>query len=244
MARYKSIFLSDTHMGVSASKVILASKFLQENKCDNLFLLGDIFDFWAIKQIFYWSKDYDQFIKIVLNLSENIKITYCTGNHDESLETYLMFNFCDIVLVKESSYTTILGKKILLCHGHEFDPVVRWSVDFSKIGNWLYLILLKINPVVNRIRRFFNINKYFSLAGMIKKKIQNSDKYIKVFEETMSEFAINNGYDGVICGHIHQPVIKEINNILYYNCGDMIDTLSLLVEKENGEFEIIRFQTE
>ena len=238
---YKTIVLSDIHLGTKSSKAKEVVRFLKSNTCDTLILNGDIIDGWQLKKGGKWKKKHTRFFRVVLKMMEKYKtkIIYVRGNHDDFLDNILPFIFGDINVVKEYIYQS-KGKKYLVVHGDIFDAItthLRWLAMLGDIG---YTLLLWINKIYNnwRIRRGL---PYFSLSQMVKQKVKSAVSYISDYEKELVKFAHSKGCDGVICGHIHHPAITQYGDVMYLNSGDWVESLTALVENYKGEWNIVNY---
>jgi UDP-2,3-diacylglucosamine pyrophosphatase LpxH len=242
--QYKSIFISDIHLGTRFAKAEEFLNFLKYTDSENLFFVGDIIDGWAIKRKMRWFQSHSDVIQKVLKKSrKGTQVYFITGNHDEFLRPFApLFLGDNIHIVNEASYTGTNGKKYLVTHGDFFDSITmthRWLALAGDIG---YDFVLYLNHIFNKFRNVLGIKKYWSFSKYIKDNVKSSVSFINNFEEILASHAKHKKYDGVICGHIHKPEFKEINNVLYYNCGDWVENCSAVVEHFDGRFEIIRWE--
>lgn len=238
---YRSVFVSDIHLGTKESKTENFLNFLKEVECENLFLVGDIIDGWAIKRKLNWTQSHSDVIqKILRKARKGTKIYYIIGNHDEFVKPFLPLRLGDNVMVTtQYDYVDTLGKRYLVTHGDMFDTITMTKKWLAVLGDRAYSTLLKLNRPLNQMRKLVGFKKYWSLSKYIKQNVKKSVIFICEFEEIMSNFAKKNSYDGVICGHIHHPEIKTINEMLYLNCGDWVENCSALVERHDGQWEIL-----
>jgi len=238
---YKTIVLSDLHLGAKASKAKEALFFLKKNSCDTLILNGDIIDGWQLRRGCEWKKSHSNFLKKVFQLSVKNKseIIYIRGNHDDFLDTILPFKLGLFSIRKLFIYQGV-NRKYLVTHGDMFDSITSKMRWLSKLGDIGYTLLLKINSYYNknRIKRGL---PYDSISQRVKSRVKSVVSYISDFEMELSKYAKMKGCDGVICGHIHQPANKIINNVLYLNSGDWVESLSALTEDHYGNWEIIYY---
>lgn len=237
---FKSIFLSDTHFGYPINRSDLLANFLQHNSCENLFLVGDIIDFWVINEKHKWYLD--DSIALREMLKSKAKITYIPGNHDEIIRPYIPDIAIDgITIANEVSYESVSGKKFLIVHGDMFDsdqPV--WHV-LSHIGNEAYMFSLWLNKVIQKFRERAGLPPW-SLSSFLKQNVKGAVNYINKFENHLIAHCKKGGYDGVICGHIHAAIIREIDGgLIYMNCGDWVESCTALVEHFDGRFELIHW---
>lgn len=240
--KYKSVFISDLHLGIKSVDPEPLINFLKENEFENIFLVGDIIDFWKLKRSWHWPESNNKFLRFILKKSKKLNVVYLTGNHDEFLRVISGFNLGNIKIENEYIYETGQNK-VLLIHGDLFDSVVKHRIKLAKIGAIGYELLLKINVISNFIRKRILLKKnHWSLSAFIKGKVKNAVKYINSFEEKIVYYAKEKGCNIVACGHIHCPCIKRINEVLYINTGDFVESLTIVVETEDGEFKIIDFK--
>ena len=238
---HRSIWISDVHLGTSSAKAEQLCDFLKYNSCDTLYLVGDIIDGWRMKTRAYWPQEHVNLIRRILSSSKSgTKIVYITGNHDEFLRRYSGMSFGNIHLVDEYVHQSPNGKKYWVVHGDAFDAVVfnkKWLVV---IGDVAYDSLLKFNVWFNSARSLFGMG-YWSLSSYLKNKVRNAFSIISNFETTLVRECRKRDLNGVICGHIHHPDVKEIDGIQYANCGDWVESCSALVEDKYGNLEIIKW---
>jgi len=238
----RSIFLSDIHLGTRACQAERLLDFLRTYESKNLFLIGDIIDFWGMSRSIQWSRAQNTVIqKILRRARHGEKVIFIPGNHDEALRDYNGTTFGDIQLVHEHVHTTANGKRLLLIHGDEFDQVTRHHRWVAVLGDIGYDLLVRINSVMSWWRRFFRRPGYWSLAGYAKRKIKSALQFIFDFEHSVIHAARERGLDGVVCGHIHWAAIRKIDELLYVNCGDWVDSCTAIVEHLNGELELIEW---
>ena len=235
---YRSIFISDTHFGYKMNRSDLLNAFLKKHSCDKLYLVGDIIDMWALESKFRWSYDDSLAVRQILNKKRHgSEVFYITGNHDGAIRPIIdELSIEGIQFCNEITHHGVDGKKYLVIHGDIFDnsaPV--WEV-LSRIGSHAYTLSLYINLALFRIQKFFNITPW-SISLYCKQNIKEAVKYIHSFEKHMIEYCKD--HDGIICGHIHNAVIKDIEKLKYMNCGDWIESFTALVENQDGSFEII-----
>jgi UDP-2,3-diacylglucosamine pyrophosphatase LpxH len=237
--KYKSIFLSDIHLGTRGSKAELLLSFLREAECENLFLVGDIFDGWRLKRNWFWAQDHSTVIQKILRMSrKGTRIVYIPGNHDEFMRQFLDYNFGGIEIVDECNYLAVDGKNYIVVHGDKFDLVTMNIKWLSHVGDWAYTALLNINTAVHWIRSYFRL-PYWSLSKWAKKQVKEAVNFIGNYESSLANYARIKHADGIICGHIHSAAMDTIDNITYMNCGDWVESCTALVEHVNGTWEIV-----
>lgn len=237
---YKTIVLSDIHLGTSGSKAKEVNLFLKYNTCDRLILNGDIIDGWQLKKYGKWKKRHTRFFRRVLQLVEqkNTEVIYIRGNHDDFLDTIIPFSIGNISIRRE--YILQSGnRKFLIIHGDVFDSITNNLKWVARLGDIGYTCLLWINRQYNLYRLKRGL-PYYSLSQIIKSKVKKAVSYISDFETELAKLAKNRRCDGIICGHIHQPGIKIFSDgIIYMNSGDWVESLSALVETRNHQWNIV-----
>jgi len=211
---YKTIVLSDIHLGSKWSKTKEVTCFLKENKCDTLILCGDIIDGWNLMRgnKDKWKKQHTKFIKLLLDIQHKTKIIYIRGNHDAFLDRILPMTFQNIRVVRNYIYISS-NKRYYVTHGDIFDSVTSRFSWLSKIGDIGYSLLLWINKFYNN-RRVKKGLPYYSISQEIKNKVKASVSYISDYEEHIVSIAKQKKCDGVICGHIHHPEKKYYDDVL------------------------------
>jgi len=242
---YKSIFISDIHLGSKGCKAELLCDFLKHNVAENLYLVGDIIDGWRLKRKFYWLQSHTNVVRRILTASKRgTKVVYVIGNHDDVFRGLLPFDmwFGNIELVNQCRHEGIDGKTYMVIHGDIFDGVLRTKLQWLyHLGDFLYNILLDVNILVSKIRNWFGL-PHWSLSAYLKHKTKEAVSYLANFEELITEYCAKQKADGVICGHIHHADIKTVNGVEYMNDGDWVESCTALVEHYDGKWEIIQWQ--
>jgi UDP-2,3-diacylglucosamine pyrophosphatase LpxH len=236
--RLRSVFVSDVHLGSRGCRADLLLEFLKSVEVDTLFLVGDIFDLWAMRKSFYWPQEHNNVVRTVLGKAKGgTRVIYIPGNHDEDLREFCGSVFGNLEIHREFVHQTGEGKRLLVLHGDEFDTVVKCSPWLARVGSSVYDFLLGLNRHVNTVRRLFNL-PYWSLASYLKHKAKTAVHYIASFEGAVAHAARKRGVDGVVCGHIHRPEIREMDGIVYCNDGDWVESCSAIVEDMNGRLAV------
>jgi UDP-2,3-diacylglucosamine pyrophosphatase LpxH len=242
VVRVRSIFISDVHLGTRGCQAERLLDFLKTHESEQLFLLGDIVDFWAMRRGVYWSAAQNTVIQKVLRRARHgEKVFLIPGNHDEALREHGGTAFGGITVVNDHVHTAADGRRYLLIHGDEFDQVTRHHRWVALLGDMSYNALVRINGWLSWYRRRLNIPGYWSLAGYAKRKVKTAVSFIFDFEDSVIHAVRERGLDGVICGHIHWASVREDAGITYINCGDWVDSCSAVVEHLDGRMELIRY---
>lgn len=238
---YRSVFISDIHLGTRGCRAEFLTDFLKKNTCENLYLVGDIIDGWRLKRSWFWDKHHDEVVRLVLKAARTgTNVIYVPGNHDEMLRKYISLNieFCSIKLQMEAEHTTADGKRLLITHGDAFDSIVRHARVLALLGDWAYNAALVVNRHFNTIRAKLGY-PYWSLSAWLKLQVKEAVKAIDRFETALADDAKNRGFDGVVCGHIHHAEMRSVNDIMYLNVGDWVESCTALVEHFDGRLELV-----
>ena len=240
MAHYRTIVLSDIHLGAKESHVKEVIQFLKSNTCDKLILNGDIIDGWKLKRGAKWKKSYTNFWRRILKISKKTPVIYVRGNHDDFLDTIFPIRIGKIRIVDHYILESIGGKKYYVVHGDIFDIIIQtsWLKWLAYLGDIGYSLLMWLNSIVNKFRVWRKMPKW-SLSLYIKQRVKAAVNYISSFSEQLTELAKNHDCHGVICGHIHSPEIKQIGELFYLNSGDWVENCTALVENDIGMWNII-----
>ncbi|GLI94729.1 UDP-2,3-diacylglucosamine hydrolase [Methylocystis echinoides] len=241
--RYRTIFLSDLHLGARAAQADLLLDFLRHNDADTIYLVGDIVDGWKLRKGWHWPQAHNDVVqKLLRKARKGARVIYVPGNHDEFARDYTDLTFGGVEVVEHAVHETADGKKMLVIHGDQFDIVVRNARWLAHLGDWAYDAAIAANTVFNRIRRLFGVG-YWSLSAWAKYKVKNAVNFIGDFEATLAAEAQRRGVDGVICGHIHHAAIRTIDGVLYVNTGDFVESCTAIAEHEDGALEILHWRT-
>jgi UDP-2,3-diacylglucosamine pyrophosphatase LpxH len=241
--QYRSVFISDTHLGTRGCRSEFLADFLRRMSCQNLYLVGDIIDGWRLRKSWYWDDNHDEVLRLILqHARRGAEVTYIPGNHDEMFRAWLNLGLeiAGIRLRQEAVHVTVTGKRLLIIHGDEFDSVVRYAKFLALLGDWAYCVALTCNRWFNDVRRRLGY-PYWSLSSWLKRQVKEAVKAIDRFEAALSHEARTRGFDGVVCGHIHHAEMRETNGILYINDGDWVESCTALVEHHDGRLELIEW---
>jgi UDP-2,3-diacylglucosamine pyrophosphatase LpxH len=245
LAHYKSIFISDIHLGTRGCKADELCTFLKTNTSENLFLVGDIVDGWRLRKRWYFPQNHANVIRRILTAAKRgTNVHYILGNHDEVLRKFLHYDI-DIGRIKVSNredYVGVNGKRYLIIHGDFFDKIMLDKKWLMHIGDSLYDFLIWMNTKFNTVRTWLGMD-YWSLSKWLKHNTKQALNFIYKFEEHVAEYCEAKGYDGIVCGHIHTAAIKQVNGIEYMNDGDWVESMTALVEHHDGRWEIIHWES-
>jgi UDP-2,3-diacylglucosamine pyrophosphatase LpxH len=236
------VIISDVHLGTYGCHAEELLRYLKSIQPKRLILNGDIIDMWQFSKR-YWPKSHMQVVKHITGLlAKGTKIAYLPGNHDEMLRKFAGFRLGSFQIVNKK-VLSLNGKSAWVFHGDVFDVTMKYSKWLAKLGAMGYDALILINSLVNFILKLFGKGK-ISLSKRVKDSVKQAVKFINDFEITAAGIAIDNGYDYVVCGHIHHPEIKliktEKGEVTYLNSGDWVENLTAL-EYHNNKWRIYRY---
>jgi UDP-2,3-diacylglucosamine pyrophosphatase LpxH len=242
--RFRTIWISDVHLGTPGCNADLLLDFLKHTESDTLYLVGDIIDGWRLKKSWYWHPRHNDVIRRVLKKAKKgTRVVYIPGNHDEALRPYTGLNLGGVELLSEAIHDTADGRRLLVLHGDEFDGVVLYARWLAFLGDKAYAALLKLNVLFNWMRRKLDL-PYWSLSAYLKHKVKTAVEFVSRYEEAVARAAAERGVDGVVCGHIHHAEMLNFTGIAYYNDGDWVESCTALVEHRDGRMEILRWADE
>ncbi len=236
------VIVSDVHLGTYGCHSEELLRYLKSIKPKRIILNGDIIDMWQFSKR-YWPKSHMQVVKHITSLiAKGTKITYLTGNHDEMLRKFAGFRLGSFQ-IGNKKVLSLNGQSAWVFHGDVFDVTMKYSKWLAKLGAIGYDTLILINSFVNFVLKAFGRGK-ISLSKRVKDSVKQAVKFINDFEQTAADIAISNGYQFVICGHIHQPEMRKITTdkgeVMYLNSGDWVENLTAL-EYNQGAWKIYRY---
>lgn len=237
---YRSIFISDTHLGMTGVLAEQLAAFLKHVRCERLYLVGDIIDLWSLKARWRWPAAHNQVIRRILKMArKGVAVTYIPGNHDDALRQYAGLDFGGVRLAMRAIHRTADGRSLLVTHGDEFDLVVQNSRLLSMVGGWAYDHLVTINRAVNACRAAFGLRRW-SFAAAIKSRVKSACTFVSNYEAALLGEASRRNLHGVVCGHVHKAaLVDREGGMIYANCGDWIERATALVEHHDGRLELL-----
>jgi UDP-2,3-diacylglucosamine pyrophosphatase LpxH len=239
--RYRAVFISDLHLGTPGCQAGPLLDFLKHHPCDTLYLVGDIIDGWQLRRRWYWPQSHNDVVqKLLRRARKGCRVVFVPGNHDEFARHFTGHHFGGIEVVQEAVHTTADGRRLWVIHGDHFDGVIQCAKWLAYLGDNLYEFTLRMNRHLNSLRARMGL-PYWSLSQYLKHKVKTALNYVTRFEAAVAAEAGRRGLDGVVCGHIHRPEIRDIDGILYCNDGDWVESLSALVEHREGRLELVHW---
>jgi UDP-2,3-diacylglucosamine pyrophosphatase LpxH len=241
MNQYRAIWISDVHLGTAGCQAKYLLDFLKHNESDKFYLVGDIIDGWQLRKRWYWPQSHNDVVqKLLRKARKGTEVIFIPGNHDEMARQFFGMNLGDIRIEEEVIHVMADGRRLWITHGDLFDGVMQYAKWLAYVGDTLYTFILWVNRWFNNIRSRLGLN-YWSLSQYLKHSVKNAVSFIADFEKIMAREARIRGCDGVVCGHIHKAEIRMIDDILYCNDGDWVESLTALVEDMNGELRIVHW---
>jgi UDP-2,3-diacylglucosamine pyrophosphatase LpxH len=242
MKTYRSIFISDIHLGTRGCQAEKLLDFLKNTESERLYLVGDIVDCWYMTKNIYWPQSHNDVIQKILRKGrKGTDIIYIPGNHDEIIRNFIDQYLGNIIIIDQYTHIDAKGRPIMVIHGDQFDVVIRKAKWLAHLGSWAYDVAISMNSLVNWFRKRLDL-PYWSLSSWAKQRVKSAVNFIGEYETTLAHYAETQQVTGIICGHIHSANISNISGIRYMNCGDWVESCTALVEHLDGTWEIIRYQ--
>jgi len=239
--RYRTVFISDTHLGSRSCQARDLVRFLRCIECQSMYLVGDIIDFWRLRKGWPWTAEHSDAMQLILGkVREGTRVHYVPGNHDEAAREYFGLEFGGVMVMPHAEHRTADGRRLLVTHGDQYDLVVKHSRMLALAGSTAYEWLIAINRLYNRFR-VWRGKPYWSLSRYLKHKVKSACTHISRFEEALVREARSRGMHGVVCGHIHKAEMSICadSDIEYFNCGDWVESCTAVVEHFDGRMQVI-----
>ena len=238
---YRTVFISDVHLGTRGCQAELLLDFIRHMDCDTLYLIGDIIDGWKLRSGWHWPQSHNDVVQKILRLArKGVKVIYVPGNHDDRVRDFVGVHFGGVIVARDAIHQAADGRRYLVLHGDEFDGVVQHARWLAIVGDYAYRALIVANTLFNRVRRRLGFG-YWSLSAFLKSRVKNALQFVENFEAAVAGEARRRGVDGVICGHIHKAEMRDIDGIAYINDGDWVESCTALVEHADGRLELLEW---
>lgn len=239
--RYRSVFISDLHIGTPGFQARALQDFLKSHTSDYLYLVGDIVDGWQLRRRWFWPQAHNDVVqKLLRRARKGCRVIYVPGNNDEFARGFAGHAFGGIEVQAEAVHVTADGRRLWVIHGDLFDGVIQCAKWLAYLGDQLYEFTLRLNRHLNSLRARMGL-PYWSLSAFLKKRVKKALNYVTDFEQAVAAEARRRGHHGVVCGHIHVAEMRDVDGILYCNDGDWVESLTALVEHVDGRLEILRW---
>lgn len=236
----RAAFVSDVHLGSKHCHAAELAAFLAQLRCARLYLIGDIVDlWWMASHRARWGAHEHRVVEALHALRRaGTRIVYVPGNHDRAART-----LCGLVLPgacvrRRAIHATADGRRLLVTHGDDYDPLTQFGSVQERFGDWLYYRLLTGNAILNRLRRRLGY-RYWSLSEFLKRRSNAAERYIARYARAGLDDAARRGLDGIVCGHIHRAELREASGLVYANDGDWVESLTALVEDPDGGLRLL-----
>jgi UDP-2,3-diacylglucosamine pyrophosphatase LpxH len=237
--KVRTIFISDMHLGTRSCRAELILSFLRKYDAETLYLIGDIIDGWRLKNSWYWPELHDEVLRVIMGkVTKGSRVVYIPGNHDDFLRLSGGKKPARVEMTDTAIHTTADGKRFLVMHGDQLDEVIRNIPWLAHLGDLAYDLLTALNRAYNKVTGLFGL-EYRSIAALVKASVKCIVNFIGKFEEALVTAGRDNNVDGVICGHIHHAVIRNIENMCYVNTGDWVENCTAIVENVSGTLELV-----
>ncbi|MEN9895432.1 MAG: hypothetical protein RIR97_1284 [Pseudomonadota bacterium] len=236
---FRSLFISDLHLGSKACQADLLLDFLRYHDADTIYLVGDIVDGWRLKRSWYWPQSCNDVVQKLLRKGrKGSRIIYIPGNHDSFMRDFPGIHFGGIEVMQKAVHEAADGRRYLVLHGDEFDVVVRHVKLLAFFGDWAYDTAIAFNRILAVIRRHLGL-PYWSFSAWAKLQVKQAVNFIGNFQDVVVAEARRNKADGVICGHIHHALISDMDGVRYINTGDWVESCTAIAEDYAGTMELI-----
>ena len=243
MARhsFRSIFVSDVHLGLRDCQARYLLDFLRSVQCDQLYLVGDIIDFENLAKRPWWHAEHGEVLSEILAIvARGTQVTYIPGNHDAVLRRFAGQRFAGVDIALNAVHVSANGRRYRVSHGDEHDSESAAPAWLLWLGDVLQGFVCAANRRCNGLMRRLGLH-YRPLSIMVKTRIATAKRFIDAFEKRVAASARADGYDGHICGHIHYGRISDHDGVLYINDGDWVEHCTALVEHHDGAFELLHW---
>ncbi len=237
---YRTVWLSDVHLGTRACRAGELLRFLDTVQADRIYLVGDIIDLERMKHRPSFPATHRQVVSRLIELAGNgVEVVYIPGNHDFEFRDVAGRQLFGIPVMMEAEHVTPNGARLLVTHGDVLDGRIRKGTNLQEFGAAAYKWLVEFDVLVNRMRNLLG-REYYSISASLKRRLSRANEYIHRFELTAADYALERGFDGIVCGHIHRPGMRMINGCLYANDGDWVEHGTALAERADGTLEILQ----
>jgi UDP-2,3-diacylglucosamine pyrophosphatase LpxH len=239
--RYRTIFISDLHLGSRGCKADCLLDFLRHVESEHLYLVGDIVDGWRLKKRWFWPERHREVLHALLGRARRgTRVVYLPGNHDEALRKLIGVTFAGVRIMQDVIHETADGRRLLVTHGDAFDGVCADMPWLARLGSIAYDAALAVNTGFNRLRRSVGLG-YWPLSAFLKARVKAAVNFIERYEQAVAAGARRRAVCGVVCGHVHKPEMRIIEGVQYFNDGDWVESCSALVEHWDGRLELLHW---
>jgi len=239
--RLRTLFLSDIHLGTRHCQAELLIEFLASHEAETIYLIGDIIDGWRLERSRYWPKAHENALQAILEKARRgARVIYVPGNHDEFVRKYTGRRIRNVEIREHGIHVTADARRYFVTHGDQYDVVIQNAKWMAYLGDRFYEFALSTNTWLNLIRRRLGLG-YWSLGAFAKRHVKSFVNIVSQFETVVADEVRRRELDGVICGHIHHAVSRNMNGIHYVNTGDWVESCSAIAELADGTLEVVRW---
>lgn len=237
--KYRSIFISDVHLGSRHCQAKLLIDFLSAHDAEKIYLIGDIIDGWRLKKSWYWPQTHADVLRILAERGrQGSDVFYLPGNHDEFARKFVGRRIRNVAVVDHVIHHMVDGRRYLVVHGDQYDLVLRKAKWLAFLGDGFYAFALTTNTWLNFARGYLGLG-YWSLGAFAKRHVKSFVNLIGQYENQVSKDVRGRNLHGVICGHIHHAENRTMHGIHYVNSGDWVESCTAIVEHLDGRLEVI-----
>ena len=241
---FRALWLSDIHLGTNPCRAADLLEFLSGVSADRLYLVGDIIDLERLKVRPRFPELHRRVIREFVRLATaGTEVIYIPGNHDEEMRDLAGSDLCGIPIMLEAEHRTEDGRCFLVMHGDALDRRIRRGTNLEHFGAAAYRVLTEADVKINQLRQRLGWD-FAPITTGIKRRLRSAVEYMQRFERVAADHARERGFDGIICGHIHRPAIRDFAGICYANDGDWVEHRTALAEAADGSLHILRWQTD
>ncbi|HVT36256.1 MAG TPA: UDP-2,3-diacylglucosamine diphosphatase [Nevskiaceae bacterium] len=244
ITKHRTLWVSDVHLGSPGAKARELTDFLKRNDCEQLYLVGDIFDGWKMKSRFYWTPDHSRVIKAIISKARRgTKVYYLAGNHDGFMRQFVknQLRLGKVRIAHEVVHTTADGRRLLVTHGDTFDDVINGLPWLAYAGDVAYEALMEASKLLNRAGARMGL-PYWSLSAFTKTAVKTAVQYWSGVDNKMLHRCRSENLAGVVSGHTHHAEIRMLRpGITLHNCGDWVESCTALTEDRDGNIEIVNY---
>ena len=240
---FRTLWLSDIHLGTTASRATDLINFLDQVTADTIYLVGDIIDLQRMKSKPSFPPEHRLALGRLIEIANgDTRVVYVPGNHDVEFRQVAGTEICGVEVCAEAEHVTARGERLLTFHGDVLDAAIREGTNLERFASAVYFLLVEADVHFQRLRTRLG-GEFSPLSTRIKTRLSGAIEYIRRFEDTAARYAKERGFDGVVCGHIHRPEIREIEGICYANDGDWVEHRTALAEDDSGSLMLLRYET-